>query len=187
MIKKNALTTSLIAIGLLAGASLTWAAPHHAHKNSRHHDFAKVTHVEPIYRTVSHRVPERHCWTETVAYEQPHNGHRSHTGTILGSIIGGAIGNELGTNKSSQKVGAVAGALLGGSIARDISYRNRANFTTTEYRDEERCEISEKVSYEEKITGYKVTYRYHGNTYHTRMDHHPGKKIKVAVSVSPVY
>lgn len=188
---KTGLTTALMIASLLAAASSAYAG-HKGHRDNRSAsdavtDFAKVTHVEPIYKTVAHRTPERQCWTETVAYEQPHNGYRSHTGTILGGLIGGAIGNELGHHKSNQQVGAVAGAILGASVARDIGNKSNPHYSSTEYREEERCEVTHQVSYEEKITGYKVTYRYHGNLYHTRMDHHPGKKIKVAVNVSPVY
>jgi hypothetical protein len=31
-----------------------------------------------------------------------------------------------------------------------------------------------------------VAYRYQGRTYHTRMDQHPGKRIRVRVNVIPV-
>ena len=43
-----------------------------------------------------------------------------------------------------------------------------------------------KVQRESKLTGYDVTYKYHGNIYTTSMPHDPGKRIKVAVSVQPV-
>ena len=179
------LSTSLAAAILIATASS--AVSVQALAGNGHTDLARVTDVEPIYRTIAHRTPERSCWTETVAYSQPVGGRRSHTGTLLGTLIGGAIGNRVGHNKTNKKVGAVAGALLGASIGRDIGNKSRSNYSTTQYRDQERCEVTEQVSYEEKITGYRVTYKYHGNTYHTRMDEHPGKKIKVAVNVRPVY
>jgi len=35
------------------------------------------------------------------------------------------------------------------------------------------------------MDGYNVTYRYQGRTYSTQMDHRPGKRIPVNVSVSP--
>lgn len=175
-------TTILLTAVLLS----TLATSAMAGKN-RQYDYAKVTHVEPIYKTIKHRVPHRECWTETVAYERPsHHGHRSHTGTILGGIIGAAIGNEVGHHKRNKQVGAVAGAVLGASIGRDLSKKHRDYNTVTEYRDEERCEVSHSVEYEEQLIGYDVTYRYHGHKYHTRTDTHPGKKIKVSVHVRPV-
>ncbi|MEJ2443680.1 MAG: glycine zipper 2TM domain-containing protein [Exilibacterium sp.] len=161
-------------------ASLPAAASH----NGRI-DFARVTNVAPIYRTVEHRVPEKQCWTETVAYEQP--GYRSNTGTILGGLIGAAVGNSIGHHKRNKQVGAVAGAVLGASIGRDIGHRTAAGNGFTEYRDEQRCEVKHRVEYEETVVGYDVTYRYRGQIYHTRTDQHPGKRIKVAVKVRPVY
>ncbi len=191
MKNKTAITTRLGTAALITGLLMGTGSTYADHRNQRDYnnytDFARVTHVEPVYRTVALRTPERQCWTETVAYERDNGGYRSHTAPIIGGLIGGAIGNELGHHKRNKQVGAVAGAILGASIARDLGHRKHENYTSTEYRDEERCEVRENVSYQEKITGYKVSYKYRGHTYHTRMDHHPGKKIKVAVNVTPVY
>lgn len=162
--------------------------------HSDRYDTAKVTHVEPIYKTIEHRTPHRECWTKTVAYERPvhghHRGHRSHTGTIVGAIIGGVIGNKIGGHhKRHKRVGTVAGAILGGSIGKDISHQNHHRHAqrVTEYKDVEQCKTHHTVEHEEKIVGYDVTYKYHGNTYNTRMNRHPGKRIKVTVDVRPVY
>ncbi|TQV68315.1 glycine zipper 2TM domain-containing protein [Exilibacterium tricleocarpae] len=156
-------------------------------RNDARFDYAKVTNVTPIYKTIEHRRPERQCWVETVSYERPRDGYRSNTGTIVGGIIGAAIGNELGHKKRNKQVGAVAGAVLGASIGRDISNRKSNRGSITEFRDEERCEVRHTVEYEEKVIGYDITYRYHGMTYHTRMDRDPGRRLKVAVKVRPVY
>jgi len=40
---------------------------------------------------------------------------------------------------------------------------------------------------EERVSGYNVKYRYHGRVYETRMDRQPGKRIPVAVAVTPIY
>lgn len=150
-------------------------------KHNKHTDYAKVTDVDPIYKTVSHRTPERSCWTETV-YE-PVSGSHSYTPTILGTLIGGAIGNEIGHSNKNKKVGAVAGALLGASIAGNYS-KNNSNKSVA--RDTEVCETQHRTEYEERLVGYNVKYRYQGRTYHTRMDRRPGDRIKVAVQVRPV-
>jgi len=164
----------------------TAALPALAEQN-RHIDFAKVTQVTPIYKTIEHRVPHRECWTETVAYDNPRHSQRSQTGTLLGGLVGAAIGNGVGHHKRNKQVGAVAGAILGASIGRDISAKNSGYGSVTEYRDEQRCDVSHETEYEERLLGYDVTYKYHGMTYNTRMGHHPGKKIKVAVKVRPVH
>jgi len=185
---------TLILIGSLLISlpfSTLLAAPYNSSNNTshnkhhstqqRHTDYAKVTDVDPIYKTVSQRIPERSCWTETV-YE-PKSGSSSYTPTILGTLIGGAIGNEVGHSNKNKKVGAVAGALLGASIA--SGYNKSSNETVA--RDTEVCETQHRTEYEERLVGYNVKYRYQGRTYHTRMDRRPGERIKVAVQVKPVY
>lgn len=149
------------------------------------YDFARVTDVDPIYKTITHRIPERSCWTETRYLRD--DGYRSNTPVLLGSLVGGALGNELGHNKSNKRVGAVVGAVLGASVARDWRHQHSSGSGRVRAVNEEVCEVNERVEYEERIVGYNVTYRYQGQTYHTRMNHHPGRKLKVAVSVTPVY
>ena len=49
----------------------------------------------------------------------------------------------------------------------------------------ERCATRYENRLEERIDGYQVLYRYHGQTYSTRMPYDPGKKIKVRVDIRP--
>ncbi len=177
-LKKSLLISGLIAATTLAGSA--WAD-----KGDRYgrHDYARVTAVDPIVRTVSHRVPRESCWQEEVRYEEP--VYRSPTGALLGGIIGAAIGNELGHHKRNKQIGALAGGALGASIGYDLTRHNGPS--RVDYRTEERCETRYDVEYEEQIVGYDVTYRYHGQLYHTRMDRHPGKRIPVKVKVRPAY
>lgn len=178
--RRLALVSCLLLALPLSG--LQAASNHNKHSQTqRHTDYAKVVDVDPIYKTVSHRVPERSCWTETV-YEPVHKSG-SYTSAILGTLIGGAIGNEVGHSNKNKKVGAVAGALLGASIARDYKGSN----TQTVARDNEVCETRHRTEYEERLVGYNVAYRYQGRRYTTRMDRRPGDRIKVAVQVKPVY
>lgn len=178
----------LLLMGLISAPAV---AGHKSQHHNRHTDFAKVTEVEPIYKTITHRVPERSCWTETRYVPRHSGGHhyKSHTPTILGTLIGGAIGNELGHSSTNKKVGAVVGGVLGASVARDWQHskHHQDNHRHEEVAvEEEVCEVKERVEYEERLVGYHVTYRYQGKTYHTRMDDHPGKRLKVAVKVTPV-
>ncbi|UTA46492.1 glycine zipper 2TM domain-containing protein [Simiduia sp. 21SJ11W-1] len=147
-------------------------------------DFAKVVSATPIYEQVAYTRPSRECWVETVAYEREHGGKsKSATPMLLGAVIGGAIGHAVG--KNDRRSGTAIGAVLGGSIGNDMGKSRR--HSSVEYRDEERCETRQVREYEERLMGYDVTYRYHGETYTTRMDHKPGKRLPVAVSVTPIY
>ncbi|MEX1032259.1 MAG: glycine zipper 2TM domain-containing protein [Cellvibrionaceae bacterium] len=174
----NKLITALV---LLAVSSTALA------DRNRHVDYARVTDARPIYESYTRKVPYEECHVETVRYDRDSGAYRSATGTILGGVIGAAVGNKLGHKKRNKQVGAVAGAVLGASIGRDISHRNNEHHTVSEYRDVERCTTRYRHESEQRLVGYDVSYRYHGSEYRTTMDRHPGDRIKVAVSVDPVY
>lgn len=152
-------------------------------------DTAKVINVTPVTRDITQRVPVENCWQERVRYEAPtHQPYQSATPVLLGGLIGAAIGNSLGHShhKTNRDIKTVAGGLLGASIGSDIARRQNSAPGRVEYRNEERCEVSYDTRHEQQIIGYDVTYRYHGETYQTRMDYDPGKQIKVKVNVRPV-
>ena len=69
-------------------------------------------------------------------------------------------------------MGAVIGAVLGGSIAHDISSRE-AHATPVRRVRQEVCEVVDKKTFRERVTGYLVTYRYDGETHRARMAREP--------------
>jgi uncharacterized protein YcfJ len=152
------------------------------HDNRDYHgydrgDKARVTHVEPIYRTMTVTRPERECWDEP---RRHHSGHQSYTSTIAGGLIGGVIGNQFGGGSGNTAM-TIAGTLLGGSVGRDMGNRYR----DVDYGYREQCQVVDRHYREQRIDGYEVSYRYHGRMYTTVMDHHPGKFIPVDVHVEP--
>lgn len=170
----NKLATTFIAAVFAAGASGNALARHGAD----HVDYARVVSATPIYETVEVNRPTRECWDERVV----HRGHRSHTGTIAGGILGGVIGNQFGRG-SGKTAMTVAGTLLGASIGRDVS---RDNGSRGYVGYERRCDTVDHYVTEERLVGYRVKYRYGGETYVTRTDQHPGDRIPVEVSVNPL-
>ena len=194
---KRVATISAVIVTLLAGQAQAGHKGHAGkHGHQRHHnaitkDYAKVVSTTPLYRTVTHSQPRKECWLEEVRYEQPrHNEHRSATGTIVGTIVGAAIGNAIGHNKTNKKVGMVAGGILGASIGHDISkasQRRHSNSYSYQTGTEEVCRTTYDSYQTQELDGYQVVYRYHGQTYETRMDHRPGNRIKVRVKVTPVH
>lgn len=181
MRKLNILALSVIVAYSFSGAVYAGKRGHNeARFDDAMVDYAKVVRVKPLTRIVTSSVPRRECWDERVVYREP--GRGSAAGTVLGGLIGGAIGNELGHHKSNKQVGAVAGALLGATIAHDVSKKPAREH----YATEEVCKVYHDSVEEEQIVGYRVRYRYHGQEFVTRMDEHPGNRIKVRVSVSPV-
>jgi uncharacterized protein YcfJ len=161
---------------------------------NKHHDrysgedTARVIDVDPIYRTVRISNPRHECWDEPRRYKHKHRdaSYDSYTSTIAGGIIGGVIGSQFGKG-SGKKAMAVAGTLLGGSIGRDIEYdSNQYRHSNNYHVREERCEVRDHYRTEERIDGYRVTYKYKGKIYKTRMDHDPGRRIPVEVTVRPL-
>ena len=177
----NKLTLPTVLISLSLALPATAKGPHHGNS-----DWAKVTNVDPITRTIEYSTPHKKCWNERSRYEQPRQKHDSMTSTIVGGIIGGALGNAVGHSKKNKQVGAVVGSILGASVGHDLSNNNPyGRHSNTTYYNGKRCTVEDKIRYEEEIIGYRVSYRYRGNEYKTRMNHHPGKRLKVRVSVEP--
>ncbi len=189
-----AMTVAAMAIG----ATVATAEPHHYSTSRGFTDTARVTHVQPIYRTVSISRPSRECVDEEVYqpvdYEEYDDSARDRGGnTALGMIVGGVLGGALGHNISRHHgdTAKVVGAVVGSAIGHDIAERNRARRHTVQrdYRPRwvQRCHTVNECTTEERLDGYRVTYRYHGQNFTTRMDHDPGSHIQVRVRVTPVY
>ena len=104
-------------------------------------------------------------------------------GMAVGGILGGVIGHQVGKG-SGKKLATALGAIIGAGIGHDavnghVQSSQRQRYT--EYQ--EQCEVQHQVSYDEVVDGYAVTYRYQGERYHIEMPYHPGKRIKLRISV----
>ena len=144
-------------------------------------DKARVIEATPQYETVEVANPVTECWTERVT----RNNHRrgSYTAPLAGGIVGGVVGNQFGRGRGKTAL-TVAGALLGASIGHDHNtshYRGRPAVDHVK-----RCETVDRYEQEQQLVGYRVKYRYEGQTYYTQTTEHPGKFIPVRVRVSPV-
>tara|TARA_R110001583_G_scaffold51161_11_gene159798 strand:+ start:32274 stop:32858 length:585 start_codon:yes stop_codon:yes gene_type:complete len=192
----NKLILPTLIISLVA-TSTSWAKGGHHDKSQ----WAKVTRVEPVIQSVKHHIPQETCWNEPVRQTtQRHTSHRNSThsnndafaGTIVGGIIGGVIGHKIGHNKGNKNFGTVLGAVVGASVGNGLSNQHRSVSRShseprhqPSHRTERYCDVVTTVRYREKVVGYDVWYRYHGEQYHTRMDNHPGERIRVRVNVRP--
>lgn len=168
----------LLLIPLMMGLA---SAPLYAGEYNRHGGFrdkARVVDVTPIYEVVEVPTERRECWTEEV-----HGTRRgSGVGMVAGSIIGGVVGNQIGRG-DGRKLATVAGTVIGAAVGADADRQARSQ----PYGNTERhCQVRTDYVQEERLRAYKVTYRYHGETFVTEMDHHPGKFVPVRVQVSPM-
>jgi uncharacterized protein YcfJ len=106
--------------------------------------------------------------------------------TLVGAVVGGVIGHQFGSGRGNEAA-TVAGSIIGAAIGNDSAKRRYgASHRTTEYaRPVERCETRMTSRQEERIDGYRVVYRYHGQKYETRMPYDPGREIRVRVDIRP--
>ena len=144
--------------------------------------YGQVLQVSPVYRDVRVSTPRRECWKEPETITRYEGGDRA-AGTLAGALIGGVIGHQLGRGRGNRLATAM-GTVIGAQMGHDA---NRGYTTRSTVRYRKICQRSEHVNYEEVIDGYRVTYRYKGHRFHTRMPYDPGRRIKLRVSVEPVF
>lgn len=177
---------ALAAIALSPGA----LADYDGHGRGGRYDFARVLDVQPIVHVVQVSTPHRECRLEDeVVYERRGYAGPGGDGTanmILGGIIGSVVGSQIGGG-DGRLAATAAGAVLGAAVG---NHYGRSRGRGGEYRvprtvTREHCRTYEEVREERRVDGYRVTYRYLGETYTTRTDHDPGRRIRVRVDVTP--
>jgi uncharacterized protein YcfJ len=154
----------------------------HSHKN-KFYDYAKVIKITPIFKQVKVSTPRQECWDEHSTRPVTREVHTDSTGNaIVGGIIGGVLGHQVGGGRGKD-VATVAGTLIGAAVGHNSGHRT---VNTGEYRTEhrERCTTHVEYRYEDRPDGYRVSYRYHGEIFHTRMNRHPGKRLRIKVQIS---
>jgi uncharacterized protein YcfJ len=148
---------------------------------------ARVLDVRPMYREVQVSTPVNECWEEPVTRrKQIEYGGDRVGATLAGGLLGGIIGHQFGKGRG-QKVSTALGTIIGAQVGHDAGDRRGDGESITYTRFEQHCSQSQKVSYEERLEGYRVTYQYQGKKYSTRMPYDPGDRIKLNVTVEPVF
>jgi uncharacterized protein YcfJ len=171
---------ALASAAMLLGTSAAFAGDDYAS-----YDYAQVVSSRPIVNYVTVKTPVRECWEETQYYTVNRYPGRNTGGTLLGAVIGGVIGHQIGSGHGNDAA-TVAGGLIGAAIGNDVSKRRHGqNVQEQHSRPVERCKTSYREHREERIDGYRVTYRYHGQKYMTEMPYDPGNKLRVRVDIRP--
>ena len=175
-------------LAFTASAALAFSVNASAHNNKGHdrHDHepqirARVVDVDPIYQTIRVEYPEQQCRYEESDRAERHRTHYvAPEKLLLGGLIGGVIGHELGRNHN-QDAATVTGAVIGTVVAHNVG--------TQHYQGDHRnppgkhCRVETRYRTEKQLMGYRVTYRYRGELYTTRMQEHPGKWVYLDVDV----
>jgi len=180
---KTTISSIIIATLLIVAGTASAGHGKRSHNSNTFYDRAKVTHVDPIYKTVRISTPHRECYTQEVRRDVHDRGNKV-ASTVIGGIIGAAVGNKLGKHRRNRKGATLAGAVIGAAIGNNVGRKGSDSYQEVSYEDI--CETHTSYREEQRIEGYEVSYRYKGEHFTTRMDEHPGKRIKVRIHVSPV-
>ena len=133
--------------------------------------------------TISRR---RECWNERRTVSGARPGKNRLAAGVLGGILGGVAGHQIGGGRGKD-VATVAGAILGTTIGYNMGGRHRhGHHQEPTYYEQEVCEKVDRPITEERVKGYRVEYRYQGQTFVTHTDDHPGKWIRLNVNVTPI-
>jgi uncharacterized protein YcfJ len=147
-------------------------------------DYARVLDVTPLVERVRRVDPVEVCWDEERAVSR---GDRTGA-TLAGGLLGAVVGHQFGSG-SGRRAATVVGAVIGGAIANDSAARREARHGDDDgygVRREQRCGVQEEVRFEERVRGYRVSYRYRGRDYVTEMPYDPGPRLRVAVEARPL-
>ncbi|MGI9248082.1 MAG: glycine zipper 2TM domain-containing protein [Woeseiaceae bacterium] len=180
----TALVTAVMLIGT-TGTALADRDYRVARNDRAMYDYAKVTSTQPIVNYVTVKTPVRECWEEMQYYTVDRRGRYGGGATLVGALIGGVVGHQFGSGRGNDAA-TVAGTLIGAAVGSDASRKRYDKYGAERIaRPVERCETRYQAHQEERIDGYRVTYRYHGQKYVTEMPYDPGRKIRVRVDVRP--
>ena len=148
------------------------------------YDYARVISSEPIIRYETVRTPVRECWQDVEYYTVRHRAPGEGAQTLFGAALGGVIGHQFGSGRGNDAA-TIAGTLIGAAIANDNARNGHGRRHVQYSRPVERCDTVVREHQEERIDGYRVTYRYNGQKYRTTMPYDPGRQIRVRVDIRP--
>ena len=173
----------LISSGIASAGSgqQGYKKPKHEHRHDLY-EYATVLESRPVYREVRVSEPVRECWDEPVYHTQ--RQHKSVGGMLAGGLIGGVIGHQVGSGRGN-KVATALGTLIGAKIGHDAINGEVQNRRIIAGYDEH-CNIADRVSYEQVLDGYDVSYEYRGRQYQLMMPYDPGRHIKMRIEFAPV-
>jgi uncharacterized protein YcfJ len=122
------------------------------------------------------------CGTVQETKLEKRKGEGGAVGIVGGAVAGGLLGNQVGKGhgrEAATAAGAVIGAIAGDRIA-----NSQPQAYVNQPREVRSCRTVNDV--QQRLTGYRVTYEYHGQEYTTVTRDQPGRTLPVRVSVTPL-
>lgn len=142
--------------------------------DDRRDDFARVIESRPVYDAANAKTECYNSRTGSFEEVREHNKHRIGKGAAIGAVAGGVLGHQV-----DQGGGTAAGAILGGLLGHHLE--RRADRHEQSDLDMSRCRTLADAG---NLQGYEVRYEYHGQEYVTRMNHEPGRRLRVGEDIN---
>jgi uncharacterized protein YcfJ len=160
--------------GVLVGAGAVTAVAGIAGYEVSHRQpaYAEVLSTEPMVQTV--KTPRQVCKDVVVSRKAPVRDRDRIAGTAVGALVGGLLGNQIGAG-SGRTVATIGGAAAGGYAGNRIE--KNVQDSNTEKTRETRCKT--EYDSQQKVTGYRVSYRLGDKQSVVTMDYDPGDRIPV--------
>lgn len=166
------MNAKLIGAGIVGAIAVTAIGAAAGYRIMDSTDYAAVTAVKPVTRTVS--VPREECRDELVTLTNPTQDPNQVVGTVAGAVVGGVVGSQIGGG-SGKKVATAGGAVAGGIAGNKIQEGMQARNVTQQVQ---RVCVTVQDTHEEPA-GYDVTFRLDGTEQTVRTDYDPGERIEV--------
>jgi len=129
-------------------------------------DKVKVTSSEPIYRTITKKIPYEECWNEEIPISHGGRSGQNAIGSIVGGAAGGILGHQVGKGRGNTAAtigGAIIGTMLGYQYIGNGS-QNYYQEPYTTYETRQRCTTKYTQEEEDQFVGYKNIANYEGRT-----------------------
>jgi uncharacterized protein YcfJ len=141
-------------------------------------DFGRVVRVQPRVEQIHQ--PRQECRTE---YQQvPVQQQRGSGGSVVGGIAGALLGSQVGSG-NGKVAAAAAGAIAGAMVGDRVENNGRQDYNGVQEQAVRQCRTVD--AFEQRTTGYDVTYEYRGQNHMAFMQRDPGNRIRLRVSVEP--
>ena len=158
--------------------------PVSARHATTHYAYARVLAVQPVYRQSVRHVET--CYHDAVAHRRHARDSNAIVPLMTGAVVGGAIVNATGPKRRAKQREIIAGAVVGGVIADRIIERRQNRRQRVAINGNRQCVRTQETHHGQQLQGYQVTYRYRGQEFSTFTRQHPGKRIRLAVNLTPV-
>ena len=167
--------TIAIAVGSICTA-LAPAAYAQYYDRDYSRNSARVIESRPVYEA---SIARDECWNPRAGhYEEVRGDNKTRVGkgAAIGAIAGGVLGHQVDSG-----AGTAVGALLGGLLGHQVE--RHQNDDRQDDLDYTRCRrVAEGDS--GRVIGYDVRYEYGGREYVARMDHNPGRRLRLGEQIA---